>query len=100
MVEAVSSSKPLQVEYRVKAVTRYIVTRYERVERPDGGQANTRGLGEFPTYQQAYDIGYALAKSEHEQRGWEPGDARMRYPEMLPAAPVERLAVPPYEVTR
>ena len=90
-------TKPLLIEYRVKPVTRYIVTRYERVE---GDMANTRGLGEFPTYQQAYDIGYALAKSEHEQRGWPAGDMRMRYPEMLPEPVVGRTPVAPYEVTR
>ena len=90
-------TKPLLIEYRVKAVTRYIVTRFESRENDSGG---VRSLGEFPTYQQAYDVGYALAKSEHEQRGWEPGDMRMRYPEMLPAEPVTRIDVPPYEVTR
>ena len=90
-------TKPLLIEYRVKPVTRYIVTRFESRENDSGG---VRSLGEFPTYQQAYDVGYALAKSEHEQRGWEPGDMRMRYPEMLPAEPVTRIDVPPYEVTR
>ena len=90
-------TKPLLIEYRVKAVTRYIVTRYSEDDR---GPAGSRQLGEYTTYQQAYDVGYALAKSEHEQRGWEPGDMRMRYPEMLPAEPVTRVDVPPYEVTR
>ena len=90
-------TKPLLIEYRVKAVTRYIVTRFESRENDSGG---VRSLGEFPTYQQAYEVGYALAKSEHEQHGWPVGDMRMRYPEMLPAGPLERVPVPPYEVTR
>ena len=90
-------TKPLLIEYRVKPVTRYIVTRYERWE---GGPDVVRSLGEYPTYQQAYEVGYALAKAEHEQHGWLPGDGRMRYPEMLPAEPVDRAQMAPYEVTR
>ena len=91
-------SKPLLIEYRVKPVTRYIVTRFESRENDSGG---VRSLGEFPTYQQAYEVGYALAKSEHDQHGWALDDPRMRYPEMIaPESYSIAVKVPPYEVTR
>lgn len=70
-------SKPLQVEYRVKVVTRYIVTRFYRNER-DGG---VEQRGEYHNADMAYEVAYALAKKEHGDLGWPPGDLRMRYPE-------------------
>jgi len=87
------------VEFSVRPVTRYIVTRYE--ER--GGDANHKssedpriaenrvgrarvccgssGHGEFDNAQTAYDVAYALCRAEHERLALPPGDERIRYPE-------------------
>jgi len=82
------------IEYRIKPVTRYIVTRYE--ERADSrnhmtssdpriaenrvGSASICGRGEFDNAETAYEIGYALAKADHERMGWPLDDKRIQYP--------------------
>lgn len=74
------------IEYRVRPVTRYIVTRYEGADSPqsDAPQASVRTLGEYDNRQVAQEVGYALCKAEHERLGWAPGDMRIKYPEMVP----------------
>jgi hypothetical protein len=72
-----------KVEYRVRPVTRYIITRYA-VEGA-GGSIETRG--EYDNAHVAYEVGYALAKAEHERLGYPPGDERIVYPEPLAVAP-------------
>lgn len=62
-----------KIEYRVRPVTRYIVTRYEE---PGGSSFK----GEFGSYEAAYAVGYALCKDEHERLGWPIADERIRYP--------------------
>nr|WP_029924411.1 hypothetical protein [Ochrobactrum sp. UNC390CL2Tsu3S39] len=70
-----------KIEYRVVPVTRYIVTRYHE----EGRGAGCEHRGEFDNQQTAYDVGYALAKAEHDQLGWPVGDERITYPEFQPA---------------
>jgi hypothetical protein len=65
-----------KIEYRVRPVTRYYVTRWYQGAAASGCD----GLGEFDSEQTAYEVGYALAKAEHDRLGWPPGDERMRYP--------------------
>lgn len=75
------------IEYRVKAVTRYIVTRYE-TSGPDigddgvaRGEGSVRQIGgEHNNAEVAYQVGYALARQEAETLGYGPGDDRLRYP--------------------
>jgi hypothetical protein len=71
-----------KIEYRVRPVTRYIVTRYEAqsdgVVETDGGSTQH---GEFDDFNTAYAVGYALAKAEHDRLGWPLDDPRMKYPE-------------------
>lgn len=67
------------IEYRVRPVTRYIVTRFERSA--DGASANGGGRGEFDNAETAYAVGYALAKADHERKGWPLGDERIQYPQ-------------------
>jgi len=72
-----------EIEYRVVPVTRFIVTRHERQvsddpQKPIGGSSSQRG--EYDNAETAHAVGYALAKAEHEQNGWPPGDSRMTYP--------------------
>lgn len=65
-----------KIEYRVRPVTRYIVTRYEE----DGRGAGSDPKGEFDNYETAYAVGYALCKEEHDRLGWPLDDERIQYP--------------------
>lgn len=87
------------VEYSVRPVTRYIVTRYEerssdgnRISSSDPRIAENRvgnarvcagssGHGEFDNAQTAYDVAYALCRAEHERLGYQIDDERIHYPE-------------------
>lgn len=64
------------IEYKVRAVTRYVVTRFEQQDRSSGSS----GCGEFDNFDTAYAVGYALCKAEHDRLGWPVGDERIRYP--------------------
>lgn len=66
----------MQVEYRVRPVTRYIVTRFHKTD--NGGGVETKG--EFDSPVVAYEVGYALAKEEHQRLGYPVGDERIQYP--------------------
>lgn len=73
------------IEYRVRPVTRYIVTRYEQeVSDSDSTRdgASSRH-GEFENFEIAYEVGYALCKAEHERLGWPLGDPRIQYPRQI-----------------
>lgn len=68
------------VEYRVRPVTRYIVTRYERTESAGVSGGCVQQRGEYDNAETAYEVGYALCKAEHERLGWPPADERIQYP--------------------
>lgn len=74
-----------KIEYRVRPVTRYIVTRFEESER--GGSSGQ--LGEYDNNQVAFEVGYALCCAEHERLGWPPGDERIKYPTLVYGATSE-----------
>jgi hypothetical protein len=67
-----------KVEYRVREIKRYIVTRYHEGE--GGLTGGTEQKGEYANADVAYEVGYALAKAEHQQLGWPVGDERITYP--------------------
>lgn len=70
------------IEYRVRPVTRYIVTRFERCGLPGNPDASMCiQKGEFDNPHTAYAVGYALAKADHERMGWPIGDERIQYPQ-------------------
>lgn len=77
----------MKVEYRVRAVTRYIVTRYFEGDRsgPFVG-SGSEFKGEFDSERIAYEVGYALAKEEHQRLGYPIGDERIQYP-VMPCSP-------------
>lgn len=58
----------MTVEYRVKPVTRYVVTRHEQTESGGGCE----GKGQFDNYETAYAVAYALCKHEHDKSGLPP----------------------------
>ena len=70
------------IEYKVRPVTRYIVTRYERrVTGDEKAQSSSNcGRGEYENADTAYEIAYALAKADHEKMGWPIDDERIQYP--------------------
>jgi len=68
-----------KIEYRVRPVTRYIVTRFELGSLIGGCSTH----GEFDNATVAHEVGYALCKAEHDRLGWPPGDSRIMYPEPI-----------------
>jgi len=74
------------VQYQVRPVTRYIVTRYEYESSPDGlgrsAAGSTQKGPEYPNKEMAFEVATALCKQEHEQLGYPVGDERIKYPEM------------------
>lgn len=77
------------VQYRVRPVTRYIVTRHEWQTSDDGlcGSCGaTTEKGEFDNARIAFEVGTALAKDEHQRLGYPPDDPRVQYPERVEAA--------------
>lgn len=76
----------MTIEYRVKPITRYIVTRHEELSEQDalmrGQQAGSRQIGgEHDNAEVAYQVGYALARFEAENLGYGPDDMRLIYPQ-------------------
>lgn len=65
------------IEYKVRPVTRYVVTKFER----NGDMQGSSQCGTFDTYDTAYAVGYALAKADHEKMGWPVDDMRIQYPQ-------------------
>jgi hypothetical protein len=85
------------IEYRVRPVTRYIVTRYEQQRDGSGSTCGASDFkGEFDTHGTAYAVAYALAKEEHGRLGYPLGDMRIRYPEApgMTTAVLERTGEP------
>lgn len=79
-----------QIEYRIKPVTRYIVTRHESGDHSIGSEQ----IGnEYDTADVAYQVGYAVCAMEHQRLGWDIGDERIRYPaDPAMASEAEQLA--------
>lgn len=69
-------SEPEMIEYKVRPVTRYVVTRYEGSK--DAGSCVERGT--FSSQEVAHEVAYALARETHERLGWPIGDERIQYP--------------------
>lgn len=70
-------SSKVSIEYRVKPVTRYIVTRFENSGELKG---SVYERGEFENADTAYAVGYALCKADHDRLGYEVGSELIKYP--------------------
>ena len=72
-----------KIEYRVRPVTRFIVTRFEQQTNQEGDviAAASTQCGEYDNFDKAYEVGYALAAADHKRLGWPPGDERIAYPD-------------------
>lgn len=69
------------VEYRVRKVERFIVTKYEF----DGVEgrvcdAGSQMIGEYGSYETAYAVACAMCKEAHQQLGYPVDDVRVQYP--------------------
>ena len=79
----------MPVEYRVRPVTRYIVTRFE-----DG--VGSAQIGEYPSAETAHSVGYALCDAERINAG-EPLDSpAFVYPGAVVGGPVTVTIDTPY----
>lgn len=77
----------MEIEYRIRPVTRYIVT---RCATEDAGAREVSQIGEYYNAELAYHVSYAMAKAEHEKLGWPLDDPRMKYPEPFqPSQPTD-----------
>lgn len=86
-----------KIEYRVRPVTRYIITRFEsRNETGGKGSCGSSVLGEHNNEETAREVAYALCKAEHDRLGWPPGDERIQYPEPLTDAVAVPTAISTY----
>jgi hypothetical protein len=65
-----------KIEYRVREIKRYIVTRFEDL----GTTGGVTQHGEYLNEETAHEVAYALCRAEHERLGWPIGDARIQYP--------------------
>lgn len=89
----------MTIELRVRPITRYIVTRFERSERT----GSSTQVGTYDNAQTAYEVAYALARAESERLGLPPGDMGVIYPEhpdtlnARPAGSVPATDIPPGE---
>lgn len=70
----------MNIEYKVREVKRYIVTRFEN----DGQQGSSSVRGEYDNYDMAYEVAYALANADRDRLAYPPGDDRIIYPEAIP----------------
>ena len=68
----------MKVEYRVRKITRYIVTRYYETEGGHTGGCEERG--QYDNEAIAFEVATALARHEHHSLGYPPGDERIQYP--------------------
>jgi len=65
-----------KIEYRVRKITRYMITRFEEYENCAGSTSK----GEYENEDTAFEVAYALCKAEHERLGIGVGDERISYP--------------------
>lgn len=75
-----------KIEYKLRQITRYIITRYEE-NSPESKGSSVQIGSEYANEYIAYEVAYALCKSEHERLGYAPGDERIIYPESTIPAP-------------
>lgn len=68
------------IEYRVKPITRYLVTRFASLPGHDNKTGLVTERGQFDSYQTAHDVAYAMCKLEHDVAGTPPDDPSFQYP--------------------
>lgn len=71
----------MKIEYKVRKVTKYIVTRYE--ESDEGTTGSSTQHGEFDREEVAMAVGSALAQADQERLGIPKFDTRIMFPASL-----------------
>lgn len=67
----------MTIEYRIKPVVRYYITRHEQTE----NAGSTQHIGsEYSSGEVAFEVAYALAHAEAERLGLAPGSMNLIYP--------------------
>ena len=84
------------IEYKVRPITRYVVTRYEThpdyAENQGAADARSVAKGEYQNADVAFEVATALCKAEHDVLGYGPGDERIKYPVHPHAIPADCVA--------
>lgn len=86
-----------KIEYRVRPVERYVVTRYHNETDGPRHSVGSEGKGEFDNAETAFAVAYALCAEEHRSLGWMPGDERIQYPKERTAPEIHAAAQADYE---
>lgn len=77
----------MKVEYKVRPVTRFIVTRYKSETYPPESKLGSTGTsevkGEFDNFKTAHAVAYALAKQEAFNLNLSPLDDTVIYPDFV-----------------
>jgi hypothetical protein len=68
-----------KIEWRVKPITRYIITRYMQ-PLPESSGDTRQVSGEYDNADTAFEVALALCKQDQERLGLTPGDDRIQYP--------------------
>lgn len=76
------------VEYKVRPITRYIVTRFHS----EGNCAGVETKGEFDNLNVAWEVAYSLCRHEHDAAGAPPDDPNFIYPAPIEQSKAELLA--------
>jgi hypothetical protein len=74
----------MKIEYKIRPVTRYVVTRYDEQEMVAGrfsGGCTTQG--EYDNADLAYEVAYALAKEQARILNLPPGDMTVIFPKPI-----------------
>ena len=69
-----------KIEYRVREIKRYSVTRFHHEVNERGESGGVEGKGEYDNADTAYEVAHALCKADHERLGYPLGDERILYP--------------------
>lgn len=81
------------LEYSVRKIERYVVTRYHTGTNSSGSAAK----GEYGNAETAYEVAYALCRAEHDRLGWAPDDMRVCYPSPIGDAACAEAAINPQD---
>lgn len=73
-----------KIEYRVRPVTRFVVTRFHQMTTDKGDSAGCETRGEFDNFDTAHAVAYALADADTKRLGLPPGDESVTYPDAHP----------------
>lgn len=78
-----SDNVNFHLEYRVKPVTRYVITRYYAIENESGDcSGSTETRGEYDNADVAWEVAYSLCEREHRLMGplSPENEHRIKYP--------------------